>query len=124
MKNIVLQQDESDCGVACLAMILKHYKTEVPINKLREMSGTDTSGTSALGLKKCIESFNFTCKAIQADTSIFREKDLPLPLIAHVVVDKKYFHYVIIHKIEGDLLHIADHGKGFTKQTVKEFEKQ
>lgn len=124
MKNIILQQDESDCGVACLAMILKHYKTEVPINKLRELSGTDTSGTSALGLKKCIEGFNFTCKAIQADNSIFKEKDLPLPLIAHIVIDKKYFHYVIVYKIEGDVLHIADPGKGFAKQTVEGFEKQ
>lgn len=30
-----------DCGVACIAMILKHYNTEIPIHKLRELSGTD-----------------------------------------------------------------------------------
>lgn len=33
-------------------MILKHYKSEIPIHKLRELSGTDLEGTSALGLKK------------------------------------------------------------------------
>ncbi len=52
MKKIIYQQDERDCGVACVAMILKHYKSEIPIHKLRELSGTDLEGTSALGLKK------------------------------------------------------------------------
>ncbi|MCD8921783.1 hypothetical protein K2V69_14045 [Staphylococcus gallinarum] len=31
MKKIIYQQDEKDCGVACVAMILKHYKTEIPV---------------------------------------------------------------------------------------------
>ncbi len=48
--NFIPQLDEKDCGVACLAMILKHYKTEIPIHKLRELSGTDLDGTSAFGL--------------------------------------------------------------------------
>lgn len=51
----IAQQDERDCGVACVAMILKHYKSEIPIHKLRELSGTDLVGTSALGLKKTFE---------------------------------------------------------------------
>ena len=59
MKNIILQQDEKDCGVACLAMILKHYKTEIPLHKLRELSVTDLDGTSVFGLKKALENLNF-----------------------------------------------------------------
>ncbi|MDW3030835.1 cysteine peptidase family C39 domain-containing protein, partial [Enterococcus faecium] len=37
----VQQQDEKDCGVACLSMILKYFKTDIPIHKLRDLSGTD-----------------------------------------------------------------------------------
>ncbi|OTP46567.1 hypothetical protein A5884_003791, partial [Enterococcus sp. 7D2_DIV0200] len=59
--KLVKQQDEKDCGIACLSMILSYYKTEVPISKLRDHSGTDLEGTSAYGLKKCIEKFNFNC---------------------------------------------------------------
>lgn len=55
----IQQQDEKDCGVACLAMILNYYKTEIPIHKLRELSGTDLEGTSAFGLKKNIGKFRF-----------------------------------------------------------------
>ena len=39
--KIIYQQDEKDCGVACIAMILRHYKAEIPIHKLRDFSGTD-----------------------------------------------------------------------------------
>lgn len=81
MKKIIYQQDEKDCGVACIAMILKHYKTEIPIHKLRELSGTDLTGTSAFGLKKTFEKLGFHSPAIQADNDVWKEKDLPLPLI-------------------------------------------
>lgn len=122
--KLIRQQDEKDCGVACLAMILNNYETEIPISKLREISGTDTEGTSAFGLKKCIEKFQFECQAIQADSLIWGEKELTVPLIAHCLIDEKYFHYVVVYKIKGDMLYIADPGKGFLKQTIKEFEKQ
>lgn len=122
--KLIKQQDEKDCGIACLAMILNYYKTEVPINKLREYSGTDKQGTSALGLKRCIEKFDFDCKAIQADANVWKETELTLPLVAHVLVDQKYFHYVVIYNVQGDLLHIADPGKGVSKLTIKEFSEQ
>ncbi|MFS1063445.1 cysteine peptidase family C39 domain-containing protein, partial [Enterococcus faecium] len=89
MRNYISQQDEKDCGVACLAMILKHYKTEIPLHKLRELSGTDLEGTSVFGLKKTLEKLDFDCLAIQADSDLWEEKELPLPLIAHVIIDNK-----------------------------------
>lgn len=92
------QQDEKDCGVACLSMILKYFKTDIPIHKLRDLSGTDLEGTSAFGLKKTFEKLSFDCMAIQADSEIWKERDLILPLIAHILVDNSYMHYVVIYK--------------------------
>ncbi|HFD0681793.1 TPA: DUF1140 family protein [Enterococcus faecium] len=85
------QQDEKDCGVACLSMILKYFKTDIPIHKLRDLSGTDLEGTSAFGLKKTFEKLSFDCMAIQADSEIWKERDLILPLIAHILVDNSYW---------------------------------
>ncbi|MCD8765040.1 cysteine peptidase family C39 domain-containing protein, partial [Staphylococcus hominis] len=120
------QQDEKDCGVACVSMILKHYKTEIPIHKLRELSGTDLTGTSAFGLKKTFEKLGFHSPAIQADNDVWKEKDLPLPLIAHVLIDNKYMHYVVVYEIKGDTLLIADPNptKGKIKKTIEEFSKE
>lgn len=121
--KIIYQQDEKDCGVACIAMILKHYKTEIPIQKLRDFSGTDLDGTSAFGLKKTFEKLNFECLAIQADNSVWKEKKLPLPLIAHVLIDDSFMHYVVVYDVKGDFLYIADPAKGRHRQSIESFQK-
>jgi len=117
------QQDEKDCGVACLAMILKHYKTEIPIHKLREFSGTDLDGTSAYGLKKTFEDLDFNCLAIKADNEIWKEKELQLPLIAHILVENSFMHYVVIYGISGEKLLIADPAKGKLELNILAFSK-
>ncbi|EPY6469338.1 peptidase domain-containing ABC transporter, partial [Clostridium sporogenes] len=47
--------------------------------------------------------------------------EIPLPCIAHVVIDKKLLHYVVIHKISQKEIIIADPGKGIVKYTPQEF---
>ena len=104
-------------------MILKNYKTEIPIHKLRDFSGTDLDGTSAFGLKKTFEKLNFECLAIQADDSVWKEKELPLPLIAHILIDDSFMHYVVVYDVKGDFLYIADPAKGRYKQSIESFQK-
>lgn len=120
----VQQQDEKDCGVACLSMILKYFKTDIPIHKLRDLSGTDLEGTSAFGLKKTFEKLSFDCMAIQADSEIWKERDLILPLIAHILVDNSYMHYVVIYKTKGNVLWIADPANGKNRKTIEAFQKE
>ena len=64
--KIIYQQDEKDCGVTCIAMVLSNYKTKIPIYKLREISGTDLHGVSALGIKETLELFGLICQIGQA----------------------------------------------------------
>lgn len=42
----VKQQDETDCGAACIATIAKYYGKRISITKIRNIAGTDTKGTS------------------------------------------------------------------------------
>ncbi|MBC1548227.1 competence protein, partial [Listeria sp. FSL L7-1435] len=46
----VPQVDTRDCGVASLAMILKHYGTDKSLASLREPAKTNMEGTTALGI--------------------------------------------------------------------------
>ncbi len=69
-------------------MILKHNKSEILICKSRELSGTDLEGASAFGLKT-FERVGFDIPAIQADSAVWQEKDLPLPLIVHMLIDNR-----------------------------------
>lgn len=98
--KIIYQQDEKDCGVTCIAMVLSNYKTKIPIYKLREISGTDLHGVSALGIKETLELFGLICQIGQANNEVWQETDLPLPLIAHVISEQKYPHYVVVYKVK------------------------
>ena len=46
----ILQNDETDCGPACLAAIFRKYGLKVTIAKIRDIAGTDRQGTNAHGL--------------------------------------------------------------------------
>ena len=49
-KTLVLQHDQTDCGVACLLSLIRYYGDSHSLEKLRELSGSNTEGTSLLGL--------------------------------------------------------------------------
>ncbi|MCC4085695.1 hypothetical protein LL277_15125 [Enterococcus faecalis] len=48
-------------------------------------------------MKRIFERIGFDIPTIQADSAVWQEKDLPLPLIVHVLIDNKYMHYVVIY---------------------------
>lgn len=108
-KNIYMPQvDESDCGVAALAMILKNYGSRYSIARLRNLAKTDKEGTTALGLVKTAQKLNFETQAIQADMSLFEEKDIPYPFIAHVVKNGTLEHYYVVLGCTKTQIVIAD----------------
>lgn len=119
--NCVKQHDIKDCGCACLATIAKQYGLKVPISKIREVAGTDMQGTSAYGVIKAAEAIGFTEKGVKASKpeDIFGE--FPKPAIAHVIIDGKLLHYVVIHKVTEKEILIADPAKGIVKYTPEEF---
>ncbi|MBC1795443.1 peptide cleavage/export ABC transporter [Listeria booriae] len=104
----VPQVDTRDCGVASLAMILKHYGTEKSLASLRELAKTNMEGTTALGIVEAAKSLNFETKAIQADMSLFDVSDIPYPFIAHVIKDGKLLHYYVVYGAKKDYILIAD----------------
>ncbi|GAA0071092.1 peptidase domain-containing ABC transporter [Clostridium sardiniense] len=117
----IKQHDYKDCGCACLSTICKTYGLKYPISKIREVAGTDKMGTSALGIIQAAEKLGFSAKGVKANKpqDIFGE--IPLPAIAHVVIDKKFLHYVVIHKISEKEIIVADPAKGIVKYKPSDF---
>lgn len=104
----VKQQDETDCGAACIATIAKYYGKKISITKIRNIAGTDIKGTSGKGIIKAANSLGFTCKGL-----IAREKqlksDLPFPIIVHIKRDGLE-HYIVVYKVKKNKVLIADPG--------------
>ena len=81
----ISQVDQRDCGVAALAMILKHYGSSYSLAYLRELAQTSREGTSALGLVEAAKQLGLETQAIRADLDLFKQENLSYPFIAHVV---------------------------------------
>ena len=116
----ILQNDETDCGLACLPAIFRKYGLKVTIAKIRDIAGTDRQGTSAYGLVKVIEHFGFQQKVVETDKESLTSK-LPIHAIAHVVIDDSLLHYVVITKVKGDTVVVSDPAKGIVKYKKEDF---
>ena len=75
---------------------------------------------AAHGLVKVIEHFGFQQKVVEADKSVLTNK-LPLPAIAHVIIDDSLLHYVVITKVQGDIVVVFDPSKGIAKGSYVTF---
>ncbi|WP_435356639.1 peptidase domain-containing ABC transporter [Emticicia sp. SJ17W-69] len=92
-KTLVRQQDQSDCGVACLQWLVRYYRGEISLEKLRELSGTSKQGTTLLGLYQAANQIGFVAEGCEADINALIEHDEPT--ILHVQLENNLQHYII-----------------------------
>lgn len=118
MKNkVILQEDSSDCGVACLASIIHYYDGNYTYEDLRIVSGTSTDGTSLQGIIDAARYCNFQADAFYADISDLKKIDRPV--ILHVNINELY-HYVVLFKFDNNKFIIGDPADGIKLMTVDE----
>lgn len=121
----VKQHDSKDCGVACLASICKTYGLSLPLVKFKELTKSDNMGTNILGLVEAGNELGFETDALKGTIEELREeitqKNVVLPLIAHVIINDNFEHFVVVHKIEGDKVILADPASGIVKKDLTEF---
>ena len=121
--NIVLQDGIKDCGASCLSMIIKYYKGDVPKEYLRSITGTTNSGVNALSLIEAGRKIGFETKGVHGD--VLNIETRFLPCIAHVLIEGKYKHFVVIYEIniKKDYIVIGDPAKGLIKMRIESFKK-
>ncbi len=119
----IKQHDITDCGAACLASISAHYKLKLPIAKIRQMSGTDQKGTNLLGMIQAAEKLGFVAKGVRAEKDALDQ--VPLPSIAHVIVNGRLQHFVVLYKVKKDYVKVMDPGTGrLEKWSMEKFQEQ
>ncbi|MDR1074345.1 MAG: peptidase domain-containing ABC transporter, partial [Treponema sp.] len=106
------QFDEADCGPACMAMIASHYKLYKSLAAIRQICGTDTSGTNLMGLVIAAEKLGFKAKPLKGTVSDETlSAKLVFPFIAHLKISAGSFfsdHFVVIKKIAKRKVEIWD----------------
>jgi ABC-type bacteriocin/lantibiotic exporter with double-glycine peptidase domain len=105
------QQDQSDCGVACLLSIIKYHGGNFILEKLRELSGTTKQGTTLLGLFQSANGLGLNAEGFEAEVKHLNE--ITDPCILHVRVEKDLEHYVVFYGInKSSQFIIGDPAKG------------
>ena len=101
----VKQDDLKDCAAASLSMIIKYHHGYVPMEKLRNMLKLNKNGVSAYNIIKASEELGFESKGLK-----IKLEDLNFnyfPCIAHVTINNKFDHYVVIYEINSKLKKIT-----------------
>jgi ATP-binding cassette, subfamily C, bacteriocin exporter len=118
----VRQRDASDCGAACLVSIASWYRLRLPVARVRQFAGTDTRGTTALGLVQAATRLGFQAKGVRATSAALSA--LPLPAIAHVVLGGAQ-HWVVVARVTARRVVIMDPASGARRRVAREqFERE
>lgn len=119
----VRQDNLKDCGVCSLLTIIKTYGGNVSKEYLRQLTKTNKDGTNAFNLLNAGRQLGFDTKALKGDV-LQLDKRL-LPCIAHVIIDNKYQHFVVIVAInkKKKIITISDPACGIKKYKIDEYNK-
>lgn len=106
------------CGVACLAMICRHYGKRYSVEDLSQLCRASTEGVSLLSISESGEQIGFDSMFGRA--SIEQLINIAQPCILHW----KQNHFVVLYRIKnGKKFYIADPGKGLITYSLEEFKK-
>lgn len=112
---LILQQSSSDCGAACLTSIGQYWGKRFSINHVRQLAGVERSGASLKRLAKAAENLGFHARPVRGSLSRIAEQKNPW--IAHW----QGLHYVVVYKIKGQRVLVADPAVGKKWFSKREF---
>lgn len=105
-----------DCGPTCLKMIAKYYGLTISIARLRTLSETNRLGSTLKGISDSAEKIGFRTYGVKVSLSNL-EQNAPFPVICFWNSN----HFIVVYKIKGNKVYIADPAKGKLVYSKREF---
>ena len=118
MVNFIGSYEHSECGLACVAMMIDYYGEDVTLAQLREKYGVPMGGYSISQMVQVLEDYHIQAKAIKTD-NIAELQRLKIPFIAYWNKN----HFVVVEKIKQNEVKIIDPAQGKRKVSIEEFTK-
>lgn len=106
----IRQRDISDCGAACLASVAAFYNLQLPVAQIRQLAATDSKGTNVLGVIEAANKLGFQAKGVKGPfDALF---SIPKPAIAHVIIQEKLHHFMVICRVTKTHVVVMDPADG------------
>jgi NHLM bacteriocin system ABC transporter peptidase/ATP-binding protein len=102
----VLQMEATECGAACLAILLRHFGRVVPLLELRQVCGVTRDGSDAASLLRAANLYGLEGKGYRMDLSTLRQQKPPLILFW------EFNHFLVLEGFQGQRVAINDPASG------------
>ena len=103
---VVLQTEASECGLACLAMLLAHHGTITDLPTLRGRHGATPQGMTMVELARVAGAEQLATRAVRVD--LHELGGLQLPCVLHWDLG----HFVVLREVRGERVVIVDPAQG------------
>lgn len=108
---------QTDCGAACLAMVLRYHGHEVGLDEVRDAIGIGRDGSDALTLLRTAEAYELRGRGIALDVDGLHH------LLPATILHWRFNHFVVFERLARDGVHIVDPGHGRRFVPMTEFRK-
>ena len=112
--SVVLQSEASECGLACLAMMLGHHGTVTDLPTLRSRHGAMPQGMTLTDIIRVAQTEQLMARAVRLEVNELSQ--LRLPCILHWDLG----HFVVLHKVSAECCEVLDPAVGDCTYTFKE----
>jgi len=113
--NFVPQLTQSECGMACLAMVLGYHGKAVRIEELRQVHTTDRSGMTAQDILNVARFYGLRGRGVSIDI-----EELEL-LDRGSILHWNFDHFVVFDKLDKKSVQIVDPGAGRRRVPMEQF---
>jgi ABC-type bacteriocin/lantibiotic exporter with double-glycine peptidase domain len=113
---VLTQMSATECGAACLAMVLSYYGYQTGVAEVSNDCGVGRDGLSALSIVKAARRYQMQVRAITADIDNFEYVTLP------AIVHWQFNHFIVVEKWNPQYVLVVDPALGRRKLTIEEFD--
>ncbi|MFF0865010.1 peptidase domain-containing ABC transporter [Nonomuraea sp. NPDC003560] len=112
---VLLQNTDTECGAACLAMVLCHHGHRTTLHQVAERLQVGRDGLSAKAVVDGARDHGLKARAFSlAPEDLAR---VPLPAVAHW----EFNHFIVVERWSPDRVDVIDPGHGRRRLTPEEF---
>jgi ATP-binding cassette, subfamily B, bacterial len=113
---VALQLNATECGAACLAMVLSYYGRQTRVSEYREALGIGRDGATALTIARAARANGLRVKAYSLEPSDLRYIQCP------AIVHWNFNHFVVVERWSPTRVDIVDPAVGRRRLTHEVFE--
>ena len=110
----VPQLEVTECGAACLTMVLAYHGHHAPLAEVRQQCGVSRNGADALAIAQAARRYGLEAKGVRLETEDLRQ--LALPAILHW----DFEHFVVLESVGRDHASIVDPASGRRRLGLRE----